>query len=70
MKAPADLTPAQRDIRYLFARHKRQGQPPPTSDRATAYAERVAILVHDAGLSEHRARETACRPNGPGTPPL
>ena len=32
---------------------------PCTSDEADAYAERVAICVHDGGLDEDRARAVA-----------
>jgi hypothetical protein len=48
-----EIKPEQDDTVYR--------QAAPNSDQATAYAERVAIMIHDAGLSEFHAREAAAR---------
>jgi hypothetical protein len=61
MKLGTELPPYQRDIRWLFWRAKQLGQAAPNGDQATAYAERVAIMIYDAGLSEFHAREAAAR---------
>lgn len=58
----ADLPQHQKDIRWLFAHAKSQNLPPPTSDQATAFAERVAIMIFEAGLSEREARLEAANP--------
>lgn len=61
----ADLSLAQKDIRWLFVWAKGQGLAKPTGDQATAFAERVAIMMFEAGLSERAAREEAARQLNP-----
>ncbi len=55
----AELPQFQKDIRWLFVWAKGQGLPPPTGDRATAFAERMAIMIFEAGMPEREAREAA-----------
>ncbi|SMF95119.1 hypothetical protein SAMN02949497_2465 [Methylomagnum ishizawai] len=56
-----ELPQHQKDIRWLFAWAKAQALPMPDGDRATAFAERMAVMMFEAGLSEHAAREAAAR---------
>jgi len=58
----APLPASQRDIRWLFAQAKARSLPAPDGGQATAFAERVAIMVHDAGLPEGQARAEAAKP--------
>ncbi|BBL74906.1 hypothetical protein [Methylomagnum ishizawai] len=51
----------QKDIRWLFAWAKAQALPMPDGDRATAFAERMAVMMFEAGLPEREAREAAAR---------
>ena len=53
---------AQRDIRYFYWRFSRAGLPQPDSANAQAFAERVAIMIADAGMIETEAREAAIAP--------
>lgn len=51
----------QKDIRWLFAWAKAKSLPMPDGDLATAFAERMAVMMFEAGLTEREARETAAR---------
>jgi len=70
-----ELPQHQKDIRWLFAWAKSKSLPTPNGDVATAFAERMAIMLFEAGLSEREAREAAAQsifstlsPAHPGTP--
>jgi hypothetical protein len=49
----------QKDIRWLFVWAKGQALPPPDGDLATAFAERMAIMMFEGGLAEKEARLAA-----------
>ena len=57
-----EMTLAQRDIRWFYWRLGQAGHAKPSSVDAQAFAERVAILMADAGLAEGQAREEAIEP--------
>ncbi len=66
-----ELPQHQKDIRWLFVWAKGKSLPPPNGDQATAFAERLAIMLHVAGLPEQEARPAAAEstfglaPEGP-----
>jgi hypothetical protein len=58
----AEMSPAQRDIRWFYWRMNAAGVSRPESADAQAFAERVAIMMEAAGLSEADARAEAVKP--------
>lgn len=56
------MTPAQFDIRWFYWRMGQAGHAKPSSVDAQAFAERVAIMMADAGMSEDGARHESIKP--------
>lgn len=62
MTQPLAVTPAQRDIRWFYWCLGNAGHKALDSADAQAFAERVAIMVADGGLTETEARREAVGP--------
>ena len=55
----SDLQPYIKDIRWLFVQCKQAGIEPPKGEHCEAFAERVAIILADGGMTEAEARACA-----------
>ena len=55
----SDLQPYIKDIRWLFVQCKQAGIEPPKGEHCEAFAERVAIILADGGMTEAEARASA-----------
>ena len=55
----SDFQPYIKDIRWLFVRCKQAGIKPPQGAHCEAFAERVAFILADGGMTEAEARECA-----------